>query len=496
MTATSQHLAGDMPVDEFRRHGHAIIDWIAEYLAHPELYPVLSRVQPGDVRKALPDQAPELPESVEAMLADLDRIIVPGVTHWNHPSFFAYFSITGSGPGILGELLSAAFNVNAMLWKTSPAATELEEVTLNWLRQMIGLPAEYFGILHDTASVASLCSIAAAREQLTIEIREQGMAGRSDLPRLCLYTSEHAHSSIEKAAIILGLGQASVRKISTDDEFRMDAAALRAAIERDLRDGARPFCVSATIGTTSTTSVDPVPAIAEICERYGLWLHVDAAYAGSAAILPEMRQAFAGWDRADSVVMNPHKWMFTPFDFSALYTRKPDVMRRAFSLVPEYLQTNVAEPVNNFMDYGPALGRRFRAIKFWMVVRHFGVEGLRARLRDQIAMAKEFASWIDDSPDFERMAPTPFSVICFRARPEKLAESHSGTQAELEARFDEINEKLMESVNATGEAFLSHTKLNGRFTIRLAIGNVRTTRAHVARAWELLQHHALQLNGG
>lgn len=487
MPTTSQRLTGDMPAEEFRKHGHEIIDWIAEYLTHPERYPVLAQVQPGEIRKALPDHAPEIPESVEAMLADLDRVIVPGVTHWNHPAFFAYFSITGSGPGILGELLSAAFNVNAMLWKTSPAATELEEVTLNWLRQMIGLPESYFGILHDTASVASLCSIAAAREELGIGIREEGMAGRADIPRLRLYTSEQAHSSIEKAAIILGLGQASVRKISTDGEFRMDVAALRTAIEQDLQEGCRPFCVSATIGTTSTTSVDPVPALAEICKEFKLWLHIDAAYAGSAAILPEMQHAFAGWDRADSVVLNPHKWMFTPFDFSALYTRKPDVMRRAFSLVPEYLKTNVAEPVNNFMDYGPALGRRFRALKFWMVLRYFGVEGIRARLREHIAMAKEFVNWVDDSPDFERMAPTPFSVVCFRARPGKLTTQLSGLTEQVDANLDELNEKLLEKVNATGEAFLSHTKLNGRFTLRLAIGNLRTTRSHVARVFQQLQ---------
>ena len=353
--------ATDMSPEEFRRHGYQVVDWIADYLAHPERYPVLARTEPGALRRALPAEPPGQGEPMEAILADFQRHIIPGITHWNHPAFFAYFAISGSAPGILGELLSAALNVNGMLWKTSPAATELEEVALDWLRQLVGLPPQ-FGIIMDTASVASLCAIAAAREAAGDAVRRDGMAGG---PRLRLYTSEQAHSSIEKAATTLGLGQQGMRKIPVDAEFRMDPAALIQAIAEDRRAGWRPFCVVATVGTTSTTSVDPVPAIAEICAREGLWLHVDGAYAGMAAVAAEFRWALNGCERADSVVINPHKWLFTPIDCSAFYCRHADVLRRAFSLVPEYLRTAEAEQaaVRDFMDYGIQMGRRFRALK-------------------------------------------------------------------------------------------------------------------------------------
>jgi aromatic-L-amino-acid decarboxylase len=478
-----------MDVESFRRDGHELIEWIAEYLAHPERYPVLAQVEPGQVKGSLPTQPPEKPEPQEAILQDMEKIVVPGLTHWNHPGFFAYFGITGSGPGILGELLSSAFNVNAMLWRTSPAATELEELVLDWLRQLLGLPAEFMGIINDSASVSSLCAIAIAREALGLRIREDGLAGRPELPRLRLYTSDQAHSSIEKAAIVLGLGQSGVVKIEVDDEFRLRTDALEAAIKEDLKVGWRPFCVVATVGTTSTTSVDPVPEIAEICQRYKLWLHVDAAYAGAAAILPEKRWALAGCERADSIVMNPHKWLFVPIDCSAFYCRHPGVMKQAFSLVPEYLRTPEEDRVRNFMDYGIQLGRRFRALKLWMVMRAFGTQGLREHLRAHIALAESFQGWIEASPDFELLAPVPFSVVCFRYRPPALPEN-----SETEAYLNRLNERLLESVNATGEVFLSHTQLNGRFTLRLAIGNLRTTEAHVRRAWELLQQHAQKLD--
>jgi aromatic-L-amino-acid decarboxylase len=478
-----------MDVEPFRRDGHQLIDWIADYLAHPERYPVLAQVEPGQVKRSLPAEPPENPEPMEAILRDVEEIIAPGLTHWNHPGFFAYFGITGSGPGILGELLSSAFNVNAMLWRTSPAATELEELALDWLRQLLGLPAEFAGIINDSASVSSLCAIAIAREALGLRIREEGLAGRPDLPRLRLYTSEQAHSSIEKAAIVLGLGQAGVTKVAVDDEFRMRSDALEAAIDQDLEAGWKPFCVVATVGTTSTTSVDPVPEIAEVCERYKLWLHVDAAYAGAAAILPEKRWALAGCERADSIVVNPHKWLFVPIDCSAFYCRKPEIMRQAFSLVPEYLRTPEEDRVRNFMDYGIQLGRRFRALKLWMVLRAFGAEGLRQHLRVHIALAERFRGWIEASPDFELLAPVPFSVVCFRHHPDGLPEN-----SETEAYLKRLNEGLLESVNATGEVFLSHTQLNGKFTLRLAIGNLRTTEEHVRRAWELLQEHARRLD--
>ncbi|MBI4277454.1 MAG: amino acid decarboxylase, partial [Armatimonadetes bacterium] len=410
---------GDMDTDTFRAAGHRLIDWVAAYLSAPERYPVYSPVAPGDIAGQLPRRAPDAAEPVDAVIRDFERIILSGITHWNHPGFFAYFAISGSGPGILGELLSAALNVNGMLWRTSPAATELEEVVLAWLRQMLGLPPEFTGVIMDTASVASLCAIAAAREAAGLRIREEGMAGRDDLPRLRLYTSEQAHSSIEKGAIVLGIGQAGVRKIPVDAEFRVDAEALEAAIEEDRRAGWRPFCVAATVGTTSTTSIDPVPAIADICGRHGVWLHVDAAYGGAAAVLPEMRHVLAGCERADSLVVNPHKWLFTPIDCSTFYCRRPDVLTRAFSLVPDYLRTT--EAVTNFMDYGVQLGRRFRALKLWMVLRTFGVDGIRSRIRTHVALAREFSAWVDGHPDFQRCAPVPFSTVCFRALPQEVA---------------------------------------------------------------------------
>lgn len=467
---------GDMPPDEFRRHAHATVDWIADYLAGIERYPVLARVSPGEVAARLPTAAPEAPEPMEQILADFERLVVPGITHWNHPGFFAYFGITGSGPGILGEMLAAALNVNAMLWRTSPAATELEERSLDWLRGMIGLPAEFRGTIQDTASLSTLVAIAAAREGTGLGIRDEGIAGR-DLPRLRLYCSEEAHSSTEKAAITLGIGRAGTRRIPTDPEFRMDPALLREAIEEDRAAGWLPFCVVATVGTTSTTSVDPVPEIAAICEHERLWLHVDAAYGGAMGVVPEFRSVLDGCDRADSLVVNPHKWLFVPIDCSALFLRRPETVRGAFSLVPDYLQTPEGEGVTNLMDYGPALGRRFRALKLWMTLRYFGREGIAERILAHVRLAREFAGWVDAEAGWERLAPVPMSVVVFRRRPEGVSD----------AETDALNERILERVNASGEVFLSHTRLRDRFALRLAIGNLRTTREHVARAWELLR---------
>ncbi len=475
---------GDLDPETFRRYGHRVVDWIAEYLAHPERVPVLARVKPGEIRGALPPSPPETAESLDAILDDFERVIVPGITHWNHPGFFAYFGISGSVPGILGELLCAALNVNAMLWRTSPAATELEEVALDWLRQLLGLPPAFRGVIYDTASISSLCALAAAREGAGLEARERGLAGRPALPGLRVYTSEQAHSSIEKAAIVLGIGQAGVRKIPTDPEFRLDVDALARAIAEDRAAGWRPIAVAATVGTTATTSVDPVPAIAEVATREGLWLHVDAAYGGSAALLPERRHVLDGCDRADSIVVNPHKWLFTPIDCSAFYCRRPDVLKRAFSLVPSYLQTTEGSAVENFMDYGPQLGRRFRALKLWMVLRTYGRAGLQARLREHIGLGQAFASWVDADPDWERLAPVPFSTVCFRLRPRGWAAD--------DPRLNPLNERLLEAVNATGEVFLSHAVLGGRYALRLAIGNIRTEERHVRRAWEILRAEALR----
>jgi aromatic-L-amino-acid decarboxylase len=476
---------GDLDPDLFRRHGHRLVEWIAAFLEAPERFPVLARVKPGDVRASLPDTAPEHPEPVERALDDFERLLLPGVTHWNHPGFFAYFAISGSAPGILGEMLCAALNVNAMLWRTSPAATELEEVVLGWLRQLLGLPPAFRGVIYDTASISTLCGLAAAREAAGLDVRERGLAGRADLPRLRVYTSEQAHSSVEKGAIVLGFGREGVRKIPTDGEFRMDPAALARAVAEDRAAGWRPVAVCATVGTTGTTSIDPVPAIADVAAREGLWLHVDAAYGGVAAIVPERREVLAGCDRADSLVVNPHKWLFTPVDCSAFYCRHPAVLKRAFSLVPSYLQTAEGSAVENYMDWGPQLGRRFRALKLWLVLRTFGRSGIETRLREHMRLARELAGWIDADPDWDRLAPVPFSTVVLRLRPRDWAED--------DPRLNGLNERLLDAVNASGEVFLSHVLLGGRYALRVAIGNIRTEARHVARAWAILRAEALRL---
>jgi aromatic-L-amino-acid decarboxylase len=480
---------GDMSKEEFRRFGHELIDWISDYFEQIEQQPVLSQIEPGSLKAQLPLTPPEKGEPMGPILADIDRLIVPALTHWSHPSFFAYFATSTSGPGIFGELLSAAFDNKAMLWRTSPAATELEEVALDWLRQMMGLDAGLAGIIYDTASVSSMHAIAAAREGVELRIREEGMSGRADLPLLRVYASEQAHSSIEKGIITLGLGQRSLRKIPTDDQFRMDPKALADAVAEDKRNGTIPFCVVATVGTTSTSSIDPVREIVPICEEHALWLHVDAAYAGSAAVVPEFRYLVDGCDRADSVVTNPHKWLFTPFDLSVLYCRHMDLLRRAFSLVPEYLRTPEQDKVRSGSDYGIQLGRRFRALKLWMVIRYFGHEGLAARIREHCRLAQQFADWVQESPDWEIMAPAPLSLICFRACPKVDA----GSDTERNARLDVLNEAIMHGVNATGQALLSHTRLNDKITLRLSVGNIRTTEKHVRQVWELLNEQLATL---
>src|SRR5215813_677722 len=480
--AKAEPVYGDMPAEEFRRYGHEIVDWIADYFDHIEDLPVLAQIEPGDLKAQLPSAPPEHGEPMQDILADVDRLIVPALTHWSHPSFFAYFATSTSAPGIFGELLSAAFDVKSMLWRTSPASTELEEVTLDWLRQMIGLDAGMSGIIYDTASVSSMHAIAAAREGVEMRIREEGMSGRKDLPLLRVYASEQAHSSIDKGIITLGLGQRALRKIPTDKNFRMDVKALVAAIEEDKRAGFLPFCIVATVGTTSTSSIDPVPEVIPISEEHAMWLHVDAAYAGSAAVVPELRHVLDGCQRADSLVMNPHKWLFTPFDLSVLYCRHMDLLRRAFSLVPEYLRTPEQDQVRSGSDYGVQLGRRFRALKLWMIIRYFGREGLASRIREHCRLARLFASWVAASSDWEIMAPIPFALVCFRACPQIDNESDQGRAK----RLDALNEAIMHGVNATGRAFLSHTRLNDQLALRLSIGNIRTTEQQVRQLWELL----------
>ena len=475
---------GDISPETFRRHAHEVADWIADYLAGVGDLPVLPRVRPGDVSGALPASPPEEPEPLDAILRDFREIIVPGTTHWNHPRFHAYFCSSGSGPGILGEALAAALNVNAMVWRSGPAPTELEKVALDWLRDMLGLPGTFDGHIEDTASVGNLVALAAAREHATGgQAREKGLAGG---PPLRVYASEEAHSSVRKAAMVLGLGTEGVRGIPTDDAFRMRPDALEAALAEDRRAGWKPMAVAATVGTTSTTSVDPVPALAGVCEREGIWLHVDAAYGGSMGAVPEFRHVLDGCDRADSFVVNPHKWLFVPIDLSAVYSRRPDMVRRAFSLVPPYLMTPEDGAARNLMDYGPALGRRFRALKLWMVIRAFGTRGLAERIRAHVALAAELAGWVDGAEGWERMAPTPMSLVLLR---------HVPRPGVSEDALEKHNRELMEAVNATGRAFLSHTLVRGRFAIRVAVGNLRTTREDVEEVWGLLRKKAGEVGG-
>jgi aromatic-L-amino-acid decarboxylase len=456
--------------------------WIREYFARPERYRVMPAVVPGEIAAALPAQAPEEGVSFDEILADFERIIVPGTTHWNHPRFFAYFATSAAPAAIAAEALAATLDVKAMLWRTSPAATELEEVTMRWLGRLLELPPSWTGVIYDTASIAGFTALAAAREALDLRIREYGMTGR-DLPPLRVYITDETHSHVEKAAIALGIGQRNVVRVACDDAFRMRPDALRDAIEADVSAGMRPLAVVATVGTTSTTSVDPVRAIAAITQEKKVWLHVDAAYAGSAALIPEYRSMLDGVERADSLVVNPHKWMFVPMDLSVLFLRDESIVRRAFSLVPEYL-TTPEKGVVNYMDYGLQLGRRFRALKLWFVLRHFGAEGIRKRLRHHIALAQEFAGWVRAEPDWQVLAPHPLSVVCFRYAP-------SGPD---ETTLETLNAELLAEVNATGEVFLSHTKVDGRYALRLAIGNLRTQRSDVEHAWNLLKHAAADLS--
>lgn len=467
----------DMPLEEFRKSGYQLVDWIADYLREIEKYPPLSQVNPGDILKRIPQSPPRMGEDIENVLKDVDKFLIHGITHWNHPGFMAYFNSTSSGPGILAELLSAGLGVNGMLWKTSPAFTELERVMMIWFRQMVGLPEKYWGIIYDTASTSSMHAIASAREQLNFGFREKGMAGRNDIPRLRMYCSEQAHSSIEKGAVTLGIGLEGVRKIPVNDKFEMIPEKLEAAINEDVKNGWKPFCVIATVGTTSTTSVDPVEEIALICEKYNLWLHIDSAYAGVTAMIPEMKWIIKGWERADSIVINPHKWMFTPMDLSIYFTRKPEILKQAFSLVPEYLKTKQDDEVENLMDYGIQLGRRFRSLKLWFIIRYFGVDGLSERIKYHIELAKEFAEWIDNEKDFERLAPVSFSTVCFRYNP--------GNKTEEE--LNKLNEKLLEEINVSGKIFLSHTRLDGKFVIRITIGSIRHERRHIVEAWEIIK---------
>ena len=471
---------GDVPAAEAREAFRRAAELAADYLEGVGERPVLSRNRPGDLLAALPTEPPGGEERFEEIFADFERLVEPALTHWNHPGFFAYFAISGSAAGIAAETLAAAANVNAMLWRTSPAATELEERTCDWLRQMMDLPAAFRGHINDTASISTLIALAAARHRALPQSREQGLAGG---PAPLVYASVHAHASVDKAAMTLGLGLGGVRHVPADGRFRLDPSALRELVREDRAAGRLPIAVVATAGTTSTTSVDPLRSIAELCRDENLWLHVDAAYAGSAAICPEYRALLDGLELADSIVVNPHKWLFVPVDCSVLFTRGYAPLRDAFSLVPAYLTTEEPE-VLSLMDLGVQLGRRFRALKLWMVIRRFGVEGLRRRIRAHCALAAELAAAIEREPGFVVEAPVPFSVVCFRALPAGGGEA---------AAIDRFNQELLRRLNAGGRGFLSHTELSGKVVLRWAIGNLRTTRERVLEVWDQVRSIAAAL---
>ncbi|MBV8896241.1 MAG: aminotransferase class V-fold PLP-dependent enzyme [Acidobacteriaceae bacterium] len=460
-----------MDIEEFRAAAHQHADWIADYLKNIRDYPVTTSLKPGELVAALPTTAPEYGEAIEKIFADFQSTVVPSLTLWNHPRFLAYFSVSSTPPSMLAEFLASAVNVNAMLWKSSPGATELEQVTLGWLRQWLGLDDGLFGIIYDTASVGVMQAIGAAREFVDPDARTRGMRGD-----LTVYVSEHTHSSAEKAAITLGFGQQNVRRIGVDDEFRMRPELLRETIEADVAIGKRPCCIVVSVGSTSTSAIEPVAAIADIAEQYGVWLHVDAAYGGSSAVVPEMRHIFDGVERAHSLIVNPHKWLYVSIDCSVLYTRYPEMLRRASTLSAEYLKTAVDDVVVNYMDYGVQLGRRFRALKLWYVFRYYGREGVVAMQRESLRLAQLVKGLVESDSDFEVSAPVPFSLVCFRYRGE-----------------DELNQRLLAQINSTGKAFLSHTVLKGRFVLRFAVGNFQTTESDVREVWELIRDTAHQL---
>lgn len=476
----STEISYHMTPEEFRRYGYAVVDWIAEYWKKVESYPVLSQVKPGEIRLALPLEPPEQGEPFEAILADVDRIILPGITHWQSPNFFAYFPANASGPAVLGDLLSSGLGVQGMLWLTSPACTELETHVLDWLVEMAGLPERFKssstggGVIQDTASTAALTALLAGRERATrYASNEQGCDGR-----LTAYASSQAHSSIEKAIKIAGLGRQNLRIIAVDENFAMRPDDLRLRIEQDLQAGLRPCFVAATIGTTSSNAMDPLRQIGQICQEYGVWFHVDGAMSGTAGLCPEYRWIQDGLEYADSYCFNPHKWMFTNFDCDCFYVADRAALIQTLSILPEYLRNKATEAgaVIDYRDWHIQLGRRFRALKLWFVIRHYGVEGLRHHIRRHIRLAQNFAEWVAAHPDFELAAPAPLNLVCFR---------HKGGDA--------FNQELMDRLNQSGRLFLTHTRLNDRLTLRLCVGQTFTEAEHVAQAWRLIQQTAQEI---
>lgn len=474
-----------LDADSFRQHAHRLVDWMADYLASVDKYPVKSQVQPRDIIDQLPAAAPPQGEEMSEILADFERIIMPGITHWQSPHFMAYFPANGSYPSLLAEMLTATLGTQCMIWDTSPAAAELEEQMMNWLGQLIGIPTNWDGVIQSTASDASLCAILSARERASaFLVNEQGL---QEQPRYRVYGSTELHSSIEKDVKIAGLGRENYVRVAVDEEtLAMRPEALQAAIERDEAMGFVPLIVVAAIGTTSSTAIDPLPEITEICEAYGIWLHVDAAYVGSALILPECRSLIEGIERADSFVFNPHKWLFTHFDCSAYFVKDKGSLIRTFEISPEYLKTGVDRQVNNYRDWGVPLGRRFRALKLWFVMRSFGVAQMQAILRQHIAWAQELREQVVAHPDFDLMAPTPFNLVCFRYHPVGIDDG---------ATLDQLNQRLLADLNASGNLYLTHTRLRGRYVIRLVAGQTYLERHHVQAAWELILEVAMRMTG-
>jgi aromatic-L-amino-acid decarboxylase len=470
-----------MNPDDFRRHGHQLVDWMADYMRDVGALPVTPAVRPGDVLRQLPSSPPENGEPFDTLLQDFTRVIVPGMTHWNHPGWFAYFPANNSPPSVLAEMLTATLGAQCMSWATSPAATELEQVTMEWLRQMLGLPKDFTGVIQDTASTATLVALLSARERATDHAASvTGLAGSG--ARLTVYASSEAHSSIDKGVKLAGYGLEQLRRVPVDQAYALMPEELDRMIAADRKAGFVPACVVATVGTTSSAAIDPLPRIAEVCRRHAVWLHVDAAYAGTAAIVPELRHLFDGVEQADSFVFNPHKWMLVNFDCSAYFVRDRETLLRTFQVTPEYLRTADDSEVVNFRDWGIQLGRRFRALKLWFVIRSYGVEGLRGMIRKHVELARGLAGRIEAEPGFELMAPVRFGLVCFRCRPEGYDKN--------DASLDELNRRVLARVNATRRVHLTHTRLEGRYVIRVAIGQRQTERAHVEELWRLIQEAA------
>ncbi|MDY0297530.1 MAG: aminotransferase class I/II-fold pyridoxal phosphate-dependent enzyme [Acidobacteriota bacterium] len=467
-----------MDVESFRRYAHELVDWMADYAANVENLPVMSGVAPGETLSRLDSAPPEQGEPFERIMADFESVIMPGMTHWQSPNYFAYFNANNSFPSILAEMLTATLGAQCMSWVTSPAATELEERVMEWLREMIGLPREFTGVIQDSASTATLCALLTAREKASgWAINRHGFCKE----QFTVYCSREAHSSIEKDVRIAGIGSHRLRRIALNEDFAMDPAALEAAVNADIDEGYKPLAVVAALGTTGSTAIDPLDAIAAVCRRHGLWLHVDAAYAGTALILPSMRWMLKGIEAVDSFVFNPHKWMFTNFDCSAYFVRDPNALVNTFTLLPEYLKTSVDGSVTNYRDWGIQLGRRFRALKLWFVIREYGVQGLRETVASHIRWAGEIADDIRREADFELMAPTPLATVCFRYHPQGVDDAE---------KLDQINQRLMDALNTSGKLFLTHTKLNGKMTLRLVVGQTRQERRHVVAAWEIIKRTA------